>query len=57
MLRDKVLGKMNIYQFAELRQLRNQAAHMEDFDMKNMKIEAYIDVALTLANEIESYVP
>jgi hypothetical protein len=57
LLRDKILDKMDIYQYAELTQLRNQAAHMEDFEMENMLIEVYIELALTLANEIENYVP
>ena len=57
MLEGKVLSKINVYHFNELRKLRNQAAHMEDFEMKNMQIEAYIDVALTLANQLENYIP
>lgn len=57
MLKDKVLSKNQYHQFNELRQLRNQAAHMEDFELKNMHIGAYIDIALTLANNLENYHP
>ena len=57
MLEGKVLNKKQLHQLNELRQLRNQAAHMEEFELKNMPIEAYIDIALTLANNIENYNP
>ncbi len=57
MLQGKVLSKKQLHQLNELRKLRNQAAHMEEFELKNMPIEAYIDIALTLANNIESYNP
>jgi hypothetical protein len=57
LLKDKVLNKYQYHQFNELRQLRNQAAHMEDFELKNMPIAAYIDIALTLANNLENYEP
>ena len=52
-----MLSKNQYHQFNELRQLRNQAAHMEDFELKNMHIGAYVDIALTLANNLESYQP
>jgi hypothetical protein len=32
--------------------LRNEAAHDEDFYLKGMPIEAYIDISLTIANHI-----
>jgi len=57
MLQGKVLDKMQLHQFNELRKLRNQAAHMEEIELKNMPIEAYIDIALTLANSLENYIP
>ena len=57
MLQGKVLSKMQLHQFNELRKLRNQAVHMEEFELKNMPIKAYIDIALTLANNLESYNP
>ncbi|RBP78264.1 hypothetical protein EBI01_18430 [Marinomonas rhizomae] len=56
-LQGKVINRNEIHQFNELRKLRNQAAHMEDFELKNMPIEAYIDIALTLANSLENYEP
>lgn len=57
MLQAKVISKNQAHQFNELRKLRNQAAHMEDFELKNMPVEAYIDIALTLANSLENYEP
>ena len=57
MLQGKVISKNQVHQFNELRKLRNQAAHMEDFELKHMPIEAYIDIALTLANSLENYEP
>lgn len=57
MLEGKVINKNQVHQFNELRKLRNQAAHMEDFELKNMPIEAYVDIALTLANSLENYEP
>jgi hypothetical protein len=57
MLQGKVASENQMHQFSKLRKLRNQAAHMEDFELKNMPIEAYIDIALTLANSLENYEP
>jgi len=50
----KILTPHQYHQFNELRRLRNQAAHMEDFDLQGMHIAAYIDIALTLANNLEN---
>ncbi|MDC8445061.1 MAG: hypothetical protein LV471_03935 [Nitrosomonas sp.] len=55
MLKDRALSKNQYHQFNKLRQLRNQAAHMEDFELKNMYIGEYIDISLTLANNLENY--
>ena len=54
LLKGKILTPHQYHQFNELRRLRNQAAHMEDFDLQGMHIEAYIDIALTLANNLEN---
>lgn len=57
MLSGKILNENQINRFNELRQLRNKAAHMEDFELQNMPIEAYIDIALTLADYLDNYKP
>ncbi len=57
MLQGKVLSKSEWRQFDELRRLRNTAAHAEEFDLKGMPIEAYLDIALTMARRIERYEP
>jgi len=50
---NNIITKEQYYQLQKLRALRNQASHLEDFELKDMPIEAYIDIALTLANSIE----
>lgn len=54
LIKNKILNEAQFHQFNELRKLRNQAAHLEDFDLKSMPIPAYIDIALTLANNLET---
>lgn len=57
LLRGKVLSDSQFKQLNELRKLRNKAAHMEDFNLHGTPIEAYIDIALTMANNLSSYEP
>jgi hypothetical protein len=57
LLKNKVLEPEQYHRIRELRILRNKAAHMEDFNLHGMPIEAYIDIALTLANQLEQYEP
>ena len=57
MLKGEVLSKQEYYQFNQLRKLRNEAAHAEEFDIRGMPIEAYIDVALSLAARLEAEYP
>lgn len=57
MLRDKVLNTDRYVQLRELLLLRNKAAHAEDFSLTGSPIETYIDVALSIANELEHYQP
>lgn len=54
LLHGKILSAHQYHQLKELKHLRNQAAHMEDFDLQGMHIEAYIDIALTLVNNLEN---
>ena len=49
--------KVRPFSTQKLRRHRNKAARMEDFELKNMPIEAYIDIALTLASGLERYEP
>ena len=49
LLEGKVLSKHEAKQISELRRLRNLAAHDEDFDLDGHPVEAYIDIALTMA--------
>lgn len=53
MLKGEVLGPDGFHQFNQLRRLRNEAAHAEDFDIRGMPVEAYVDIALSLAARIE----
>jgi len=55
MLREKVLGTEQYYQLKELRTLRNNAAHSEKFTLSGEPIETYVDVALSIANDLEKY--
>ncbi len=57
LLKSKVLEPEQYHRIRELRMLRNKAAHMDDFNLHGMPIEAYIDIALTLANQLEQYEP
>ncbi|WP_053426024.1 hypothetical protein [Rheinheimera sp. KL1] len=57
LLRGKVLSDSQFKQLNDLRRLRNKAAHMEDFSLHGTPIEAYIDIALTIANGLASYEP
>ncbi len=57
MLREKVISMDRYHQLRELLQLRNKAAHSDDFSLTGSPIETYIDVALSLANELENYEP
>jgi len=53
MLKGKALSKMEYHQFNQLRKLRNEAAHAEDFDISGIPIEAYVDIALSLAARLD----
>lgn len=57
LLRGKVLDEQSCRQLNELRMLRNKAAHDEEFSLHGMPIEAYVDVALTIASHLERYEP
>ncbi len=57
LLKDKVLSKQQFHEFNQLRTLRNKAAHAPEFKLHGMPIEGYIDIALSLANSLESYEP
>lgn len=57
MLKGEVLSKQEYYQFNQLRKLRNEAAHAEEFDIRGMPVEAYIDIALSLAARLEAEYP
>lgn len=54
MLKDEVLSKNEFYQFDQLRKLRNEAAHAEEFDVRGMPVESYVALALSLASKLES---
>ena len=53
----KILTEDQYEQLRELRNLRNMAAHNADFGLTGMPIEAYIDIALTIANWLNRYTP
>jgi len=53
MLKGEVFDSQQYHQFNQLRKLRNEAAHTEDFDVRGMPVEAYIDIALSLAARLE----
>jgi hypothetical protein len=55
LLKDR-LDDHHIKQISILKQLRNRAAHMEDFELSEMPIETYIDLALSLSDTIKSKV-
>ena len=57
MLRRKVLNSDRYVQLRELLGLRNKAAHADDFSLSGSPIETYIDVALSITNELEHYQP
>lgn len=54
LLEGKVLSKHEAKQISELRRLRNLAAHDEDSDLDGHPVEAYIDIALTMANRLDA---
>ena len=56
-LEESVFTHEEIVKFRKLKKLRNKAAHMEDFDLKDMPITAYIDTALSMARKLEAQVP
>ena len=57
LLKGKILSPEQYHRMRELRMLRNKAAHLEDFSLHGMPIEAYLDIALNLANQLEQYEP
>ncbi|CAE6506846.1 conserved hypothetical protein [Nitrosomonas nitrosa] len=57
LLRGKVLDEHSYRQLNELRMLRNKAAHDEEFFLHGMPIEAYVDIALTMARLLDRYEP
>ena len=54
LLKNKILDSHQFHQYCELRHLRNQAAHIDDYNLKGMHVEAYIDIALSLVNYLEN---
>ncbi len=57
LLKGEVLTKNEFHQFDQLRRLRNEAAHAEEFGVKGMPVEAYIDIALSMASRLEAENP
>ncbi|MDC8802221.1 hypothetical protein PRZ61_01990 [Halomonas pacifica] len=57
MLKGEVLSRNEFYQLDQLRKLRNEAAHAEEFEVRGMPVEAYIDIALSLASRLEAENP
>lgn len=57
MLRGEALTPQQFHEFKELRKLRNSAAHETDFELRGMPIEAYIDIAITLARRLDEQKP
>lgn len=57
LLKDKLLEPDLFYRIRELRALKNKATHMEDFNLHGMPIEAYIDISLGIANQLEQFEP
>ena len=55
LLEGKVLSKDETKQISELRRLRNLVAHNEKFDLEGHPVEAYIDIALTMANRLDTH--
>ncbi len=55
MLREKVLDYDRYFQLRELLSLRNKAAHDENFSLTGKPIETYINIALSIANELEQF--
>lgn len=56
-LRGRILSDAEYKQLEQLRRLRNMAAHDDDFDLQGHPIEAYLDIALSMAWKLESYDP
>ena len=56
-LKDRVLDPHEWKQFDELRRLRNTAAHADEFDLRGMPIETYLDIALSLARRLDQHEP
>jgi hypothetical protein len=47
-----ILDDHTYQQLKRLRDLRNKAVHSEEFSLSTMPVEAYIDIALTIASQI-----
>ena len=45
------------YRIRDLRALKNKASHVEDFNLHGMPIEAYIDICLSIAHQLEQFTP
>tara|TARA_R110002167_G_scaffold269962_2_gene476488 strand:+ start:535 stop:1134 length:600 start_codon:yes stop_codon:yes gene_type:complete len=52
LVKSDILSEYQYDQLRDLRNLRNTAAHSQDFKLKGMPIEAYIDIALSLARQL-----
>ncbi len=48
-----LISKEEYRTYKKLQKLRNQASHYEDFELKDMLIETYINTALKLATSLE----
>ena len=57
LLKGKVLHDSEWRQYDELRKLRNKAAHSDEFDLRGTPIEAYIDIAVSMARRLDAYEP
>lgn len=54
LIKGDVLTKNEFHQFDQLRRLRNEAAHAEEFGVKGMPVEAYIDISLSMASRLDA---
>ena len=57
MLRGDILSPQQYHEFKELKKLRNGAAHDPEFELRGMPIEAYVDIAITLARRLDECKP
>jgi hypothetical protein len=55
MLGEKILNSEQHFQLIELRNLRNNAVHNEEFSLTGEPINTYIDLALSLMDILEKY--